>query len=221
MIQSNQKILNQYSDNIAKKRKLKGGFIIFLTSIIIGNVIYAWALPNLEVECAKDTLKEYLDYYFDDFSSFKANLSVLNLIFIISDLIFIRSLYKNIFRKGNLQFFIKIFSLIAVKILVDWMFYQHNIYFNPENFDFSKLQFSLLHNLSNNNSGLLSLPISIIFLCALNNEESKQYKFFQIFHISIMSFYLLFSNLVLTYQVIFSFLVADYNNRIVDKYYVI
>jgi hypothetical protein len=222
---------SEENQNLKKKRMIKLSFIILLTAFVVSNAMIAWALPKINVECCQDIVLEFFNETFYQIQTFRANSTILFILFGISDFIFFYSLYKQILIKGKLKFAMKLFILILIKIILDYVFFQKNIYNNYINPDDKFLNFSITNYLNKKDSSLFSISISLIFQCTLEfvkkkNEHSilrKLFVFGLVVHLIFLSVFLLFSNMIFAYQVLFSFLIVDYMNRnmsylIVNKY---
>jgi len=203
-----------------KKISIKMIFASLFFTIIITNVVYGWAAPNIDVFCCQDNLLEYINNMLIEFKEFKNLGTFLLILFLISDFIFIYSIYKHVLQKGNAQFAYRIIIIIIFKMVLDITFYQKNIYTSLELEHNKLIKYTLINILNKNSNSLISLPISINFLCFIQSWRtkniSKLLKFLIFLSVFISTAYFLFSNLFFSFQIIFSLIIVDYIDCLIE-----
>jgi hypothetical protein len=196
------------------KITIKIGLIVILLLLVLANVITAWALPSISVECCEDFFLNYLDNFtnkiYINLYYLKSSLTFLQF---QSDLIFLLCLIKFIFINYDKKFIRVLFWTWFLKVFTDWSFYQHNKQDRTEIFT-NYSYFITSQPLSENS--LFSFTLAIQFLCFLQLKNQKVLK--TIISINLICFCILFLVLktFFSYQIVFSFVIVDYLKCLVD-----
>jgi hypothetical protein len=205
-------LLNNFNiDLFSKKMKIKLGFISILFMMIIANVIFAWALPNISVECCEDFILNFIDRLIKNFN---LNLNLLKSIppFLLlqSDIIFLITAVKFILIKYDKRFLYILFSIWFIKFFTDWSFYQHNTH---DNIELSKYSYYFITGQFIHRNSLFSFPNAIQFLCLLQLNRKSQNSLLigiVVLNLLVSTITFLIMKLFFTFQIIFSFLIVHY-----------
>lgn len=201
----------------SKKMKLKIGLILLLAFMVIANVVTAWALPNISVECCEDFILDYIDKLI---LKFELNLnwikSILTILLLHSDIIFIYTLIQFVFKKFDKKFLVVLFLIWFLKIFTDWSFYQHN---KHDNLDLITYANYFITSQFNSRNSLFSLSIALQFLCFLHINQQNNHTIFKwmiIINLILCSITFLMIKIFFTFQIIFSFMIVHYLKYLID-----
>jgi hypothetical protein len=171
--------------------------------------MYAWALPNVAVECMDDSP---LVYFKNMEYQIKVDSTIVNTLNMISDIVVVISLIIFVLFEGRREFSYRVLAIVVFKYIMDIVFYQKNIYYDDQ----SVFIFSIVNNMSKKDSSLFNLGVSLLLECIREHFGSKKiiYKIVLSFHIVAFIVYFWVIGKFMTFQILFSFVIYDYLNKI-------
>jgi hypothetical protein len=201
--------MSNIKSSVSYKRNFRGFFISFLTTLVILNVVYAWALPNVQVECMDDS---GLVYFKNNDLAIPEDSKLTNTLNTMTDAIILICLALFTLVEGRKRFTYRVLLLLIFKYVMDILFYQKNIYRSSYDTDYT---FSITNNMNKKDSSLFVLSISLLLECAREIFDGKKmvYKIGLVFHIITFLIYFWITSKFLTYQILFSFILNDYLNE--------
>jgi hypothetical protein len=191
------------------KRNFRAIFNLMLTTIVVLNVLYAWALPYVPVECMDDSA---LIYFKNSEYRIQEDLSIGNTLNVITDAIIIISILKFVLIEGKSKFTYRVLIVVGMKYLMDILFYQRNIYFEGKSGSYF---FSIVNNMEKKDSSLFNLGISLLLECFGEIFTGKKtfYKIIVFIHLISFIVYFWLSSRFMTFQILFSVVIYDYLNK--------